>query len=150
MKPLRTLALSSILVVACAATFRPAPVSLSVRVITSVAAPDTLAMSASWELPADDGRGAIDSLRVVWVGIRRDSTIVYLPPFPTSGTMRLAVPASAYPIGGGAATYPVRIIVTTYRRASATPLQSSVVNVVLSDVPPPPVTNLNFFVTKSP
>lgn len=125
------------------------------RVGRALAGPDTLVMVASWQNPTGDGRGALDSLRVRFVGIpdgplwgAGDTSFVYQPPpFPTTQTRRQIIPGTAY----GTTSWPVRAEATTYRRGlTAGPVVSPTVTVTLVDAPPPAVGGFTFQAVKVP
>lgn len=144
----RTSALLVLAGVACAATL-PAPVTVTARVVRSAIAADTLAMTAGWTNPADDGKGALDSMRVRFSAGFLDSSVVYRPPYPTSRTLRAPIPLSAY--AGTSAGYGVQAIVVTFRRGvNSPPVLSNVVQITLTDPPPPSVTGLTLQATKIP
>lgn len=74
------------------------------------AGPDTLILQARWNLPGDDGRGALDSV------------IAQVSNLNANGWLRLAVPLTAVaatfrqPIPTGDATYVVQAQVCAFRR----------------------------------
>lgn len=123
---------------------------MTASLVSRVAAADTLVMVASWTPGADDGKGALDSMRVQFAGLI-DSSVVYRTlPFPLSRSMRAPIPASKY-VGSGSLTYAVYAAVTVYRRGTnSVPLLSNSVNIVLLDAAPPAPTGLTLQASKVP
>lgn len=107
-----------------------------------VAAPDTAVTTATWTLPPDDGRGAVDSMKVV-VGRFSGGSL---------GT-RVQLTATSYedrqPIPFGAATWIVTVQVCRYRRAVPSCVQATA-DLVVADVAPAPVGGLGVTVRKVP
>lgn len=115
----------------------------------TIAAPDTLLMTASWTPPAEDGRGPIDSLRIRFVGIFNDTAYTFRLPFPVTQGRSHVIPATAY--SGASATFDVWAEATTYRAGMTVgPVRSAVVQIVLLGAAPPPVGGFTFTATKRP
>lgn len=126
--------------------------SATARLKREAAVADSLIMSATWSNPTDDGKGAIDSLKIRFMGIFFDSSLVFkTQPFPTTATVRQLIPAAAYSGAGGSATFDILISAATYRRGTnAVPLLSNKVTITLNDAAPPNVGSLNLTATKKP
>jgi len=121
--------------------------TLRANLARAVAGPDTLVMVPSWVNPTDDGRGPIDSLRLTYTGIGKDTVVKFSPPFPSTHTWRQIIPASAY----GGTSYNVRVAATTFRRAAPpTQLLSPLVNIALPEPAVPGVTGLTVQAVKVP
>ena len=105
-------------------------------------APDTAVTTATWTLPPDDGRGPVDSMRVV-VGRFTGGSL---------GT-RVALTATSYedrqPIPFGVATWTVTVNVCRYRRDVPSCVQATG-DLVVADVAPAPVSGLGVTVRKVP
>jgi len=126
--------------------------------VASRAGADTLEMTVTWTLPTDDGRGPLDSLRVAFFGIQRDTSVVLYPPLPTTFTWRHAIPLAAYQLPqpitptcpSCVSQYSVFAAVTTFRHGqNAPPVKSGEVIITLTDTPPP-VTGVTLQARKIP
>jgi hypothetical protein len=118
-------------------------------------APDTTTMTLTWANPQDDGKGAIDSLKMHVIGIMADTNYVFRAPFPTTLVRKREVPLTAYSnpglIATGQATFDLLAEATVYRRKGfAGPTRSNTVLVVILDPAPSPVTGLTLSVVKTP
>lgn len=124
---------------------KPNGLSATARVVQAAA--DTLVMTATWTNPINDGRGAIDSLRIRFQGIQLDTTFVYrTQPFPTTAAWKHVIPS-----GLGTAGFDVFVSAVTFRRGSnAVVINSPEIRINLTEVIPPNVTGLTATAVKRP
>jgi len=128
-------------------------VSLANVAMLVATAPDTTTMTAGWQLPTSDGKGASDSLVVRFVGVGQDTAYVFrtAATFPTTLTHKRAVPVSAYTrftdgsvVPGQDAIFDTFVEVTIYRRRLGALVRSAVIKIALKDAAPQPVGGLTF------
>lgn len=107
------------------------------------AAPDTLVLQVRWNLPGDDGRGAVDSVAV------------NVSNLTAHGWLRVTVPVLSVavvvrqPLPYGSATYTVRAQVCAYRRKQVA-CADTAAEYAYTEPPLRPVTGLSVSATTVP
>jgi hypothetical protein len=105
-------------------------------------APDTAVTTATWTIPADDGRGPVDSMRVVVGRFTGGAVGTLVAPTATSFEDRQPIPF-------GEATWTVAVQVCRYRRDIPSCV-SAEVDLMVVDVAPAPVGGLEVTARKVP
>ena len=107
------------------------------------AAMDTAVTNASWTIPPEDGRGAVDSMKVIVTRFTGGASLARLVPITTTQFEdRQAIPF-------GASTWTVSVQVCRYRRALPSCVSASG-DLVVADAAPAPVAGLNVLGRKIP
>ncbi len=108
-----------------------------------VMAADTAVATITWTIPADDGRGPVDSMKVAVTRFTGGGADRLVPITSTTFEDRQPIPF-------GSASWPVTVQVCRYRRAVAPACATATGTLVVADVAPAPVGGLGVTVRKVP